>query len=749
MCSREFSELYCKLWFTRSLWDVTVHDCYQSYPVMLRKWRQNHAEILSQARALQEEARCEHSHLEVRDAPHDQPAAAKTLIKLAPVGDQNVWNVFKELRNIKLQYVIPGTSISLLQTILDFNRADAHGTLFDLLGAAAVAAADGNHSAVGPGFGNAVWKLAIRIVVLQLVDWVGHILSGYFFAAAHWDMVLPAREQYLRSMLVQEAAWHEDHRSRELLSRLVSEPEALHDVVNYSLERLLRNGFALVFGLYSMISVDPWLALATLVARLPLTLQLNGYAWRNVDSYSRVQADAMSRANAAASEAITHVRTVQAHGAEELEVREYSRHIKRYIHVIRVTLLSETFFRYALLALVYLLDMTMLGVAVHRILAGTMTVGGYWAFKSYQGSCVSGWDGLVGLYHKLRSAGRQCERYFALRDRVPAIQPHAGPDGGCCGPADVESLSATPATGSISFVDVHFRYPMLRHGAIEGPAATGLGLQAAGHPTGSAADRIANPWVLRGISFHVNPGQTVALVGPSGCGKSTILRLCERFYDADRGLIEINGHDVKQQCARALRTSIGLVEQEPMLFDRSLRDNILYGLDPLSPQHPTEQQLMRVLQAAHLTDVIASLPRGLDTMVGERGCRLSGGQKQRVAIARALIRGPRILLLDEATSALDSENEHAVSAAIAGLMCGRTLLVIAHRLSTIMNADLILVIKDGLVLEAGSHHNLMQHGAFYPAYFRHQIVEQQQHASGGFCNGSGQSIGQVRVQQCN
>jgi ATP-binding cassette, subfamily B (MDR/TAP), member 1 len=268
---------------------------------------------------------------------------------------------------------------------------------------------------------------------------------------------------------------------------------------------------------------------------------------------------------------------------------------------------------------------------------------------------------------KAQEAARNLKVLF---DRQPAIDPWST-DG-----VPVESIE-----GTIEFRDVHFRYPT----------------------------RPEQP-VLRGLDLTVKPGQYVALVGASGCGKSTTIALLERFYDPLVGGIYVDGKEISSLNLNDYRSFFALVSQEPTLYQGTIRENILLGVDR---DDVPDSAVEFACKEANIYDFIQSLPDGFSTIVGSKGTLLSGGQKQRVAIARALIRDPKILLLDEATSALDSESEHVVQAALDAAAKGRTTIAVAHRLSTIQKADVIYVLDQGKIVEAGTHSELMKKGGRY------------------------------------
>jgi subfamily B ATP-binding cassette protein MsbA len=252
------------------------------------------------------------------------------------------------------------------------------------------------------------------------------------------------------------------------------------------------------------------------------------------------------------------------------------------------------------------------------------------------------------------------------------------------------AVTLPPFRKSIRFDDVHFSY----------------------------RDQEGSHEVLHGINLEINAGEIVAIVGPSGAGKSTMLRLLPRFFDVTSGAILVDGHDLRDVTVRSLRQQIGLVTQETVLFNDTVRNNIAYG----RPNVPIEQ-VEGAAKAALAHDFIMRLPAGYDTVIGERGTRLSGGERQRISIARALLKNSPVLILDEATSALDAESEVLVQSALQNLMENRTAFVIAHRLSTVRRADRIIVLENGAITDIGSHHELLQRFGTYQRLYNLQFVE--------------------------
>jgi ABC-type multidrug transport system fused ATPase/permease subunit len=287
------------------------------------------------------------------------------------------------------------------------------------------------------------------------------------------------------------------------------------------------------------------------------------------------------------------------------------------------------------------------------------------------------------------------ERVFEVLDMPPLITEKA----------DAAALPDGPV--SVEFDDVRFGYP----------SADKVSL--ASLEEVATLDTRGGTEVLRGVSLRVEPGQVVALVGTSGSGKSTIASLAPRLYDVDRGAVRLSGIDVRDLSFEAIRDTVGMVTQDGHLFHDTVRENLRFARPSA-----TDDELWDALRTARLADLIESLPDGLDTVVGERGYRFSGGERQRLTIARILLARPRIVILDEATASLDSTSEAAVQAALTDALAGRTALVIAHRLSTIRQADAILVVEDGRIVERGTHTELLAAGGRYAELHRTQFADE-------------------------
>lgn len=343
-------------------------------------------------------------------------------------------------------------------------------------------------------------------------------------------------------------------------------------------------------------------------------------------------------------------------------------------------------------------------VGGRELIAGGIGIGTLTALAAYVAKLYAPLTDLAGARVDLLTALVSFERVFEVLDAPPAVAdaPGARPLGPVPGAGGVPQI-----TGRIEVDDVWFRYP---------PAAATSIESLEGGETQEGRDEASDP-VLRGVSFTAEPGSVVALVGPSGAGKTTLASLVPRLYDVTSGSVRIAGRDVRDVTLESLAAAVGVVSQDPHLFHDTVAANLRYA----RPE-ATDEELVAACRAARVHDVIAALPEGYDTAVGERGYRLSGGEKQRLSIARLLLKAPAVVVLDEATSHLDSENEAQIQAALAEALAGRTAIVIAHRLSTIQAADEILVLDGGRIVERGTHTQLLRARGLYAELFATQFA---------------------------
>ncbi|MDP9021413.1 MAG: ABC transporter ATP-binding protein/permease [Actinomycetota bacterium] len=331
-------------------------------------------------------------------------------------------------------------------------------------------------------------------------------------------------------------------------------------------------------------------------------------------------------------------------------------------------------------------------VGGRAVIAGSLSLGTIVAFSAYLTQLYTPLTMLANARVDLATALVSFQRVFEVLDFPAAIVERPG------------AAALTQPRGHVEFDRVWFRYP----------AAAEVTLPSlAGDHIESDGDR---RWVLRDVSFTIDPGQTVALVGPSGVGKTTTTMLLARLYDVTEGAVRIDGHDVREVTRDSLAAAVGVVAQDPHLFHDTVRSNLLFA-----KPDATEQELIDAARAAQIHDQVAALPDGYDTVVGQRGYRFSGGEKQRLAIARLLLQDPAVVILDEATAHLDSESERLVQRALAEALAGRSSLVIAHRLSTVVAADVLLVLDAGQIAERGTHHELMAAGGVYADLYRSQF----------------------------
>jgi ATP-binding cassette, subfamily B, bacterial len=385
---------------------------------------------------------------------------------------------------------------------------------------------------------------------------------------------------------------------------------------------------------------------------------------------------------------------VKLFGRADDEDREFTDKADRVrILGIKIAMSSRIFFS-ALTLVAALATALVYGVGGHLAIAGAVSVGTLVALAALMGRLYSPLTALSNVHIDVMTALVSFERVFEVLDLPPMIRERD------------DAVEVPRFASTVEFEHVSFTYPTARDvslASLESVARTDNG-------NGGVE-------VLHDVSFRAEPGQLVALVGPSGAGKTTITNLVTRLYDVNAGAVRVDGHDVRDVTLESLHGAVGYVTQDAHLFHDTIRSNLRYA----RPE-ATDDELVAALQAAQIWRLVQSLPDGLDTVVGDRGYRLSGGERQRLAIARLLLKAPHIVVLDEATAHLDSESEVAVHRALDSALAGRTSLVIAHRLSTVRNADQILVLDDGRIVERGTHDDLLALGGLYADLYRTQFA---------------------------
>ncbi|MDQ4084589.1 MAG: ABC transporter ATP-binding protein/permease [Actinomycetota bacterium] len=480
-----------------------------------------------------------------------------------------------------------------------------------------------------------------------------------------------------------------------LVSRLNSDVIGAQRAFTSTLSGVVSNAISVVMVTVAMLLLS-WQITLLAFLMVPLFLFPARWAGRRLAGLTRDQMQLNAELSSGMTERfnVGGAMLVKLFGRADDEDRAFNDKADRVrVLGIQIAMSSRIFFS-ALTLVAALATALVYGVGGHLAIAGTVSVGTLVALAALMGRLYQPLTGLSNVHIDVMTALVSFERVFEVLDLRPMIRERD----------DATELPRHAST--VEFDHVSFAYPS----AGEVSLASLESVARLDNGTGGVE-------VLHDVSFRAEPGQLVALVGPSGAGKTTITNLVTRLYDVNAGAVRVDGHDVRDLTLDSLHAAVGYVTQDAHLFHDTIRSNLRYA----RPE-ATDDELVVALQAAQIWRLVQSLPDGLDTVVGDRGYRLSGGERQRLAIARLLLKAPRIVVLDEATAHLDSESEVAVQRALDSALEGRTALVIAHRLSTVRNADQILVLDDGRVVERGTHDDLLALGGLYAALYRTQFA---------------------------
>ncbi len=496
------------------------------------------------------------------------------------------------------------------------------------------------------------------------------LASAARFYCVNWlgeRVVADIRRDVFKHLTGLSPAFYEVSHSGEVMSRLTADTTQIKAAASTVISQALRNLLLLIGATVMMVVTSPKLSLAVLIAIPVIVVPLVAYG-RSVRALSRRAQDTLAQASAYASESLSQVRVLQAFTHEKAAAARFGEAVERSFGAADARAKARAGLTAIAIFLTFASVVGVLWYGAQDVLSGIMTGGRLSQFVLYALLAAASMGELSEVWGEISQATGAAERLGELLQVRSEIKSPTRP-----------KALPVPPRGEVAFSDVSFSYPL--------------------RPETSA---------LSQVSFRIAPGERVALVGPSGAGKTTIFALLLRFYDPNRGTVEVDGVPANEAELAALRARFALVPQETALFADTVAANIAYGVEKAG-----RSEIESAAKAAFAHDFIAALPQGYETMLGEGGVTLSAGQRQRIAIARAVLRNAPILLLDEATSALDSESETLVQRALEKIMEGRTTLVIAHRLATVIRADRIFVFDHGRLVEEGTHQTLIGRGGVY------------------------------------
>jgi ATP-binding cassette subfamily B protein len=543
-----------------------------------------------------------------------------------------------------------------------------------------------------PKDSSVVTQLAFFVALIAIADAAFNMLGRYFSSRIGEGLIYDLRSLVFAHVQKQSIAFFTRTQTGALISRINSDVIGAQQAFTSTLSGLVSNVVSLLLVGITMLILS-WQITVFSLLMLPLFLIPTKWVGRRLQSLTRESFTLNSEMSSTMTERfnVSGAMLVSLYGQPLREEAGFRVRARRVADIgIKTAMLNRLFF-IALTSVAAIATAIAYGIGGHLAINGGLTVGTLLAITALLARLYGPLTALSNVRIDVMTSLVSFERVFEVLDLEPMVKDRTG------------AISLKSSRGKIEFKNVGFSYPNAEEISL-------ASLESVAKP-----ETVASGKVLKGLSFIVEPGTTTALVGPSGAGKTTISALIPRLYDVTDGSITIDGNDIRDLTLESLRNSIGVVMQDAHLFHESIAENLRYA-----KQGATQDEMQSACEAAQIWDLVNSLPNGFETMVGERGHRLSGGEKQRLAIARLLLKSPSIVILDEATAHLDSENEQLVHAALSNALKGRTSIVIAHRLSTVREADQILVLDKGVIVEQGKHDELIARGGLYSELYNRQ-----------------------------